>query len=255
MARVKRKKINEISHAAAIVRKSRDKAREKINFQIILLVNGKEKKILGSFENKTECITTFNKMLNLNKNIIFPKKYLNSNKIEEVKYEIAIIKKINSNDDIQNIKLRNDIGVFVEYEIENSNKWILFDKAQYYFEETFFVNGYDPFYDRKDFNFIFYNMFVPKAESKENMIEVVIFKNKLIFSSYNHMDIILCKNIYDAARLYNEIEKLAKGKRKYRFAIFNGNVTNSPNRKLWIDKIIKFTQWTKLKLMRNCLKP
>lgn len=255
MVKLQRKNIDEISHASAIVRKSRDKARAKINYQIILLVNGKEKKILGKFEKKTQCIETFNKMIELNKNVVFPKRYLNSTKIEDVKYEIAIIKKIKNEDESKVTKLRNDIGIFVEYEIENSDKWVLYDKARYEFEETFFVNGYDPFYDRKDFNFIFNELFAPKAESKENMIEVVVFKNKLIFSSYNNMDIVLCKNIYDSVRLYNEIEKLAKGKRKYRFAVFNGNVTNSTNRKMWIEKIIKFTQWSKLKIMRNCLKP
>ena len=44
MVKLQRKNIDEISHASAIVRKSRDKARAKINYQIILLVNGKEKK-------------------------------------------------------------------------------------------------------------------------------------------------------------------------------------------------------------------
>lgn len=251
----RRKNISDILPKSASVRKSRDKAREKIKYQIILLTNGKEKQILGKFEKKSDCIETFNKMLEMNKNVVFPKRYLNTTKIEEANYEIAIIQKIKNKEESKITKLRNKLGIFVDYEIENSDKWILYDKAKYEFEETFFVNGYDPFKDRKDFNFIFHELFEPKAMSKNDMLEVVVFKNKLIFSSQNQMDIIICKNIFDAIRLYNEIEKLANNKRKYRFSIFNGNVTNSKNRKYWIEKIINYTKWTKVKLMRNCLKP
>lgn len=255
MVQNRRKDESEISHQAAIVRKSRDKARARIKYQIILLTNGSEKKILGKFERKSDCVETFKKMLELNKKVVFPKRYLNTTKIEEAKYEIAIIKKITDVNESKVTKLRNELGIFVDHEIENSDKWVLFDKARYEFEETFFVNGYDPFKDRKDFNFIFNELFAPKASSKNDLVEVVVFKNKLILSSNNHMDIVLCKNIFDAVRLYNAIEKLAFGKRKYRFAVFNGNVTNSRNKRMWIDKIVEYTKWNRMKVLRDCLKP
>ena len=162
-----------------------------------------------------------------------------------------IIKEKQKNDS-KETKLRDEYGRYISY-ITTSDKWIIINRADYYREESFWVYGFHPQLDRKDFNWIFKN-YIKKNCNKYSFKNILVFKNKLIIDINGELNIIFCKNKSDSIRLYNQLEVYAK-KNKLKYIIWGGDISYSQFKKDLIDRLLKFTGWTFRKLNRSSLRP
>lgn len=194
----------------------------------------------------------FNEIIKENEEKIeFPVKYISNKNISrgtiESDYEILLVKIKKDGDTIT--QLRNEYGQMVDHIIVDDDKWIIIDKHIYYKEETFWVYGFNPKTQRKDFNFILNQMILLNVNNKNYFRRVLVFKNKLIIQYDNDIDMVICKNKEDAIRLYNELEIRIK-KEKIRNIFFNGMVSKS-NRDWMIETIMNKTGWNHQKIIRE----
>lgn len=198
----------------------------------------------------------FNEIIDENeKNIIFPVKYISNKNISkgivESNYEILLLKIKKEGEDVT--QLRNEYGQLVNHVIVDNSQWIIMDKHIYYKEESFWVYGFNPKTQRKDFNYILNEIVLAHNNDKNYFKRIMIFKNKLIIQYDFDIDMVICKNQEDAIRLYNELEVKTK-KAKCRNVFFNGIVVKS--NKDWImEMIMNKTGWNKQKVIRSSTKP
>lgn len=185
----------------------------------------------------------------LNKDVRFPTKYIITNGIlQECKYEILLVKKRKL--DEPNVLLRNDIGQFVEHIVADKETFIILDKHELLVEETFFVYGFHPKFQRKTFNFIL-NKLVINDETEPK--EIICYRNKLIIETSNNMNIIICKNTNDVYRLYIELmEECIYNKKIHFMGIIS---LNSHLERTMRQKIMDKTGWNKTKVMRITTRP
>lgn len=224
-------------------------------YQIILISNNKQIEYMGAYANIDSATQAFyNLQLENKSNIKFPVKFINiGRKIQDAKYEIAIIK-YKDKFDSDTTLIRNNFGAYTEY-ATNNDKWIVCDKASYDKEETFWVYGYHPLVQRKTFSFIFDNYIAPFAIKKDAFLNVYVFKNKLLIERYNHLDLITCKNKSDSIRLYNLIKETCDDL-KLKYIIFSGDANATKYmRQITIDKIKDLTNWNTLKINRSTTRP
>lgn len=193
----------------------------------------------------------FNEIIDENeKNIIFPVKYISNKNISkgivESNYEILLLKIKKEGEDVT--QLRNEYGQLVNHVIVDNSQWIIMDKHIYYKEESFWVYGFNPKTQRKDFNYILNEIVLAHNNDKNYFKRIMIFKNKLIIQYDFDIDMVICKNQEDAIRLYNELEVKTK-KAKCRNVFFNGIAAKS--NKDWIMNMIRNkTGWNDTKIER-----
>lgn len=226
----------------------------KHSYQIVLLNNNKQIDFISSFPSELKANKAFIKLLDENKKVIFPKLVNNGNekKLIDAKYELAIIKKREENEP-KTTMLRNEYGDLVEHNT-NSEDWIIYDKKTYNIEESFWVYGYHPLVQRKDFLFIFNEIVKPKTINKGDMLNIMVFKNKVLFETLEgHLDMVICKNVSDAIRLYNLLEEWCVKNKETKYYLFNGNWSISFDR--MVEKIHNLTNWNKKKITRSNTKP
>ena len=223
-------------------------------FSIILVNHGKQLRSLCAEETEAKIYKRFNEMLKENKNVVFPVKYNNaaSKEIVESEYELAIIKCKQENDSHVN-KVRDEYGKYVDYKTTDED-WIVVDRAPYYIEETFWVYGYHPRIQRKDFNWIFENFIAKDAKDKYQMKTIVLYLNKLLIECNGKLEMVICKNKSDGIRLYNKIEEFSRDN-KFKYNIFMGDIAYSKYKKTWMNKIQELTHWDRQKIKRNSTKP
>ena len=167
-------------------------------------------------------------------------------------HELLIIKCKEDGDNDVNL-VKDDYGKFVKYETD-SEDWIVIDRKPYDIEETFWVYGYHPRLQRKDFNWIFENFVAKDAKNKYQFKTIQVFLNKLLIETSGKLEIVFCKNHSDCVRLYNKIEEVSK-KNKFKYILFMGDVTKSKHKGDWIKKIQNLTNWTILKISRPSTRP
>lgn len=217
-------------------------------YHIILTSNGKQIKDLYNCASEKLINEKFKKLIEENKSIRFPVKFINIGKLVDAHYELYIIK----NDKNQSVtKLKDENGKIINFKTNNEN-WIIYDRENYYKEETFWVYGYHPVFQRKTFQWIFDNKV--KCAAKSDIKQILVFQNKLIINSTYDFDMVLCKNKSDCIRLYNELEKESK-ETKTKYAIFSGDAYHSSLRKEWFNKIKELTGWDSHKISRSSLRP
>lgn len=224
-------------------------------YQIILTNNNKQIDYIGSYQTMDSAMQSFyNIYTSNNNNIIFPIKYINiGRKIQESNYELVLIKYKDDNDDDITL-LRNNFGAYTEY-ITNNDKWVICDKAPFFKEETFWVYGFHPLVQRKDFSFIFNTYIKPYASHKDSFISLSVFKNKLLIEMSNQLNMVICKNKSDSIRLYNMIETYCD-EQKLKYISFIGDANSTKYmRTQTIDKIQKLTNWNSLKINRSTTRP
>lgn len=224
-------------------------------YSIILTSRSKQKECIKTFRTEEEAYQYFSNLLESNKKVIFPIKYLNYKGIVDAKYELYILKRINEYDVKNTVMLRDNLGKFIEYDTD-SDKWQIIDKADWNIEETFWVNGYDPKYQRKTFQWIFDNFIGIDCKNKYLFKNILLYNNKLIIDSVESTEIIFCKCINDAFRLYNEIEELCI-KERMKNIMFSGNLRDYSKSTIssWIDKLCDVTGFNRTKIKRNSLRP
>lgn len=227
------------------------KPRPVCDFKIISALNGKQNGYIGQYHTYVDAYTKMCELSENNKKVIFPRKYLNSGVISNIKDEYLLLEK-NRFGDKENVLLRNEFGKFVEHKITNNTKWVIRDKIIKLVEETFWVYGHDPKLDRKDFSWIFDNLFLLKIENHYDIIRVLIYKNKLVIKYDNYpTTMVICKNKSDAIRLYNHIsDKAQKNKIKQIVCIGSLNVVCDNRRELECE-LMELTGWNKTKIQRS----
>ena len=219
-------------------------------FHIILTSNGKMIKTLYNCASEMLVNEKFDELITENKNIRFPVRYINIGKLVNANYELYIIRR--NDDKTKTTKLKDENGKIVNFETNDEN-WIIYDRENYDKEETFWVYGYHPVFQRKDFNWVYENLIANDLD-KYNFKQVLVYQNKLLISRTNSLEMVMCKNESDCIRLFNELEKESE-KNKLKYVLFAGDVYHSKLRKSWFNKIKKLTSWSDLKIRRNSLRP
>jgi hypothetical protein len=221
------------------------------------LSNGKQIDVLGTYPSELKVNIAFNKLIEENKKVLFPISTLsmdNARKLIDANYEIIIIKKREDNDP-KTTYIRNNMGDIVEY-TTNNEKWVVYDKHPYNKEETFWVYGYHPLVQRKDVTFIYKNIVKPKALRKSTFLNIMLYKNKILFETSDNMDMVICKNKSDAIRLYNLLENWCDKEKEVKYYLFNGDWSlTSDKKEKCVEKIKKLTNWDDLKIKRSSTKP
>jgi hypothetical protein len=221
----------------------------KNNYKVITISRGKQKEFIGSYNNVKTARKKFNEKVNENKNVSFPIKYINKNAIVDANMEILLLKKKESKDE-PNSFLRNEMGQLVEHIITNDD-WVILDKAPYLKEETFWVWGYHPTYDRKTFDFILNDIILRDCGDKYHMKQVLIYLNKVLILEDEKIDIVICKCIADSVRLYSELERKT-GKKKT--ILYSGFVSQLISKSVE-ERIMKETGWNMKKIKRTSTRP
>ena len=228
--------------------------RPKKNLYHIILVNhDKMKEDLFWTDSVATVNKEFKTMVEENKSVVFPIKF-NNNKTEiiESSYEIMIIKARDKTES-RETKVMDEYGKFVNY-ATNDDDWIIYDRSPYYIEETFWVYGYHPRLQRKDFKWIYDNFISNNSNNKYLFKTVQLFKNKILVECNGKLDMVICKNKQDAIRMYNMIEEWCK-RDKMKYIGFMGDLSYSKYKSDWITKIQKLTNWTRKKITRMSTRP
>ena len=228
--------------------------RPKKNLYHIILVNhDKMKEDLFWTDSVATVNKKFKTMVEENKSVVFPIKF-NNNKTEiiESSYEIMIIKARDKTES-RETKVMDEYGKFVNY-ATNDDDWIIYDRSPYYIEETFWVYGYHPRLQRKDFKWIYDNFISNNSNNKYLFKTVQLFKNKILVECNGKLDMVICKNKQDAIRMYNMIEEWCEMD-KMKYIGFMGDLSYSRYKSDWITKIQKLTNWTRKKITRMSTRP
>lgn len=224
-------------------------------YNIILTSLGRQKECIKTFRTQEDAYVYFQKLLNENKNVKFPIRHLNYNKIIEAKYELYIIKRIDENETKTTTHLRNDYGELVEYST-NLENWQVIDKAPWNIEESFWVFGYDPLYQRKNFEWIIDNFIIDKDFNPYSFKNILVYQNKLLIDHDGDLKIVFCKCVEDSFRLYTEIEEYCQNN-KLKNIMFSGNIRDFSRATItaWLDRLCEVTGFTRKKIKRNSLRP
>lgn len=228
--------------------------RPKKNLYHIILVNhDKMKEDLFWTDSEATVNKEFKTMVEENKSVIFPVRF-NNNKTEiiESSYEIMIIKARDKTES-RETKVMDEYGKFVNY-ATNDDDWIIYDRSPYYIEETFWIYGYHPRLQRKDFKWIYERFISNNSNNKYLFKTVQLFKNKILVECNGKLDMVICKNKQDAIRMYNMIEEWCE-RDKMKYVGFMGDLSYSRYKSDWITKIQKLTNWTRKKITRMSTRP
>ena len=218
-------------------------------YSIILVNHGKQLRTICSEETETKIYKKLKELLDESNSVSFPIRYNNHEHVMiEAEYELVIIKCSDEFDKKVN-KVRSDSGEFVNYETTDDD-WIVVDRAPYNIEETFWVYGYHPRLQRKDFNWVFDNFIAKDSKNKYMFKSVQVYLNKLLIDCNGKLEIVICKNKKDCIRLYNLIEANANEK-KFKYIMFMGDISKSKYKRDWIERIMKLTGWNKVKIWRS----
>jgi hypothetical protein len=221
---------------------------KKYIYVIILANHGKQLKTICNAETDEKIHKKLDKLLKENKKVVFPIQFNNHKHVMvEAQYELITIKCKQDDDDSVN-QVRNQYGEYIDYETNNDD-WVVVDRVNYDIEETFWVYGYHPRLQRKTFMWIFENFILKDSNNKYMFKNVVIYHNKLLIECDGKLEMVLCKNKSDSARMYNMLEEFAK-KYKCKYILFMGDIANSKYKSDWIQKIKDLSGWNSKKIGR-----
>ena len=225
------------------------KVRHTWDYKVVSCRNGKRNGYYGKYVTSKDAYRAVNLLLEASKQVVFPKKVVNSSGYRESYDEYLILKRNKGSE--TNPLLRNDYGKLVEHKT-NTEKWVVFDKFRYYVEETFWVYGYDPKTDRKTFTWIYDNILVGKITNRYDYKRVMLYANKVIIKDdYAEMDLIICKNRSDAIRFYNMLQEKATND-KHKEIVFHGAYRGKSKRtSALIQDVMNYTGWTWKKVVRQ----
>lgn len=219
-------------------------------YHIILTSNGKQIKNIYNCASERLVNKKFDELINENKNVRFPVRYINIGKLVDAHYELFIIKR--NDGDKKETKLKDENGKIINFQTNDDN-WVIYDREDYEKEETFWVYGYHPVFQRKNFNWIYDNL-ISNNVDKYNLKQVMVYRNKLLINNVNELNMVLCKNESDCIRLYNELEMEIE-KNKVKYVHFTGDAYHSYLKGTWFKKIKDLTGWETLKIRRKSLRP
>jgi hypothetical protein len=218
------------------------------NYKIISCRNGVQNKFIGKYRTIEEAYEVFNDLKTKDRGVIFPSVITGDEKIKNSIDEYILIEKSDS----QTSLLRNEYGKLVEQVVDKEG-WAVIDKFRYKREELFWVYGYNSKNDRKTFLWIYTNLVISGIDGYFSFKRVFLYKNKLLIrDDSERLEMVLCKDVGDAIRMYNKIEEWVK-RDKIKQILFIGDFSEiSDRRRKLEDELVKLTGWTKRKIqMKN----
>ena len=217
-----------------------------MSYRIVLLSNGKYKKTLYRCKTKQNAFLKFHKMKDEN-NVFYPKRFLNTNGIKKVKYEICVTKPTEDTDTFR--ILRDDYGKL--YTEEPLGDWTILISDDYNIEETFYIYGYEGD-ERPTIKEVVKRLMIG-AHAKKMVKQVLVVHNKLIIYNEDQFDMVLCKNLEDAQRLHHTLAKIVE-KQKIKSLLFMGTATPANVGRMY-DIIHEETGWPYTKIRRTSTRP
>lgn len=186
-----------------------------MNFKIILLQNGKEKKLIHSSKKQETAINKFTELKNKSETVLCPKRtlYDNENKrYEPVEYELILMEKTRAGEE-----KRDHLGRL------SKDEWVKTKSFKYNYEEKFLSTDETKLNCRE-----IYNRYI----NNDNQKQIHTIQNKLIIETDNKINLVICKTIEDAVRLHNTLQKHAL-KNKIKNTVFFGQTQRQERKKLW----------------------
>lgn len=217
-------------------------------FRVILRVDGEYKSTLYRSSTVESAYKRYHKLLDENKTVLFPKKYVNHGKIKTVKYEISVTKVTEDGDKFR--LLRDDLGKsYVENKLGD---WTILASNEYYFEESFWLFGKSPVNERVTIHDIV-KLLMKDVNSIKMTKQVIVVHNKLLIYNENQFDMVICKCKKDAQRLHHALAK-AVSNNNIKNLLFMGTATQATISLLYT--IIKEkTGWPMSKIYRRTTRP
>jgi hypothetical protein len=217
-----------------------------MSYRIVLLSNGKYKKTLYKCKTKQNAFLKFHKMKEEN-NVLYPKRFLNTNGIKKVKYEICVTKPTEEDDTFR--LLRDDYGKL--YTEQPLGDWTILVSDEYNIEETFYIYGYEG--DERPTIREVVKRLMLGAHAKKMVKQVLVVYNKLVIYNEDQFDMIICKNLEDAQRLHHTLAKIVK-KQKIKSLLFMGTAQPAQIGRMY-DIIHEETGWPYTKIRRTSTRP
>lgn len=216
-------------------------------YRVILVSNGEYKKTLHRCNTRDTAFINYFKIKEANK-VFYPRKFINTNGIKPVKYQICITK-VHEDDDTYRV-LRDDFGKL--YTEKPIGDWTILESDEYLIEETFWIYGLNPKADRPNISEVI-NRLMIGAWAKNMVKQVIIVHNKVLIYNEQQFDMIICKNLEDAQRLHHTLAKIAR-KQKIKSLLFMGTAGPAMIGQMY-DLIKLKTGWKIEKIRRTSTRP
>jgi hypothetical protein len=217
-------------------------------YRVVLVSNGEYKKTLHRCLSRETAFINYHKLIEKNRTIKFPKRFINTGAIKPVKYQICVTKPTEPTDTFR--ILRDDFGK--TYKEKPLGDWTILASEKYEVEETFWIYGFDSKANRPTIDVIVKKL-VTGAYAKNMVKQVIVVHNKLIIHNEEQFDMILCKCVEDAQRLHHTLAKIAT-KQKIKSLIFMGTATPATVGRMY-DLIQEKTGWPITKIRRYTTRP
>ena len=219
-----------------------------MGYRVIIIKNGKYEKTVHKSKKRETAFINYWKLIDENKTIIFPKKYLNTKKIKPVEYKICVVKPTEKSDIFRTV--RDDFGkTYIEKPI---GEWTILDSSPYQIEERFWIFGMNSKANRPTIKEIIKKL-VSGAYKKNITKQIIVVHNKLLIYNEEQFDMVICKCKADAQRLHHSLAKTAK-KQKIKSLLFMGTATPATANRLY-DIIQENTGWSYTKIWRTTTRP
>lgn len=197
---------------------------------------------------KETAFMNYHNLIEKNKKVKFPKKYINTKKIKPVEYKICVVKPTTEGDVFRTI--RDKYGkTYVEKPIGD---WTILDSEEYNIEETFWIYGFDSKLNRPIIDDIVKKL-VSGAYKQKMVKQIIVVYNKLIIYNEEQFDMVICKCIEDAQRLHHTLAKIAK-KQKMKSLLFMGTASQATISRMY-EIIKQKTGWPIKKIRRTTTRP
>jgi len=220
-----------------------------MTYRVILLMNGEYKKTLTKSKTRETAFKHFHKLKDENKKVLYPRRFINTNAIIPVKYELCITKITEDGDTFRT--LRDKYGkLYIEKPLGD---WTIIHTEEYDVEETFWIYGMDSKAERPNISEIVKRLMIG-AYSKNMVKQVIVCYNKLIIYNEDQFDMVICKNLLDAQRLHHTLGKLTR-KQRIKSLIFMGTATSKAMISNLYDLIVDKTGWPYTKVRRMTTRP
>lgn len=222
-----------------------------MEYRVILVKDGELlKKTFYKTKDKKKAFVKYRELISENKNIIFPKKYINLNGIKEAKHEIYIVKETEEGDNFRVI--RDEIGR-TSIEEPFMDKWTILNANEYNLEEKFWMYGNDSKSERVTIHEIIKPLIRGIMDRKLTKKIIVVY-NKLVIYNDDEFEMVICKCKKDAQRLHHVL-RASCNKNKYSNLIFMGTATTDFMISKMYDLIQERTGWPMLKIYRKNTRP
>lgn len=237
------------SRAKKIDRRTLIGESKRYNYKLVSCHNGKQDRYIGIYRTIEEAYAELHRLISISNMVQFPQRNTSLKKIVNSEYVYLLLER-NRDGDKKNQRLKNKIGKLVEH-TTNSKIWVIIDKEFYDVEETFWVFGKSPKYDRKTYSYIL-SLLCSDIGSKYDFKRVIQYKNKILFKDDSSVyDIIFCKNKSDSVRLYNKLREDVIGL-KIKNIYFIGSYDKISLKRRELEReLMEQTGWTKRKIQKH----